>query len=356
MRREKPPIARIARGTIQGPRLGPFAPYTDATHRQTDGGTAINPRVSVIIPCYNTAKYVADALGSVFAQTWTDYEVVVINDGSPDTPELEAAIQPWRDRIVYLRGENRGLAAARNAGIEAARGELIALLDSDDYWAPDYLEIQVAKLEEDGTADIVYADAKIVRDGRHLGELFTDRSPSVGEVTFTSLIEEKCCPMVSVLARRSALERAGLFDASLQSCEDFDMWLRAVKTGSRIIYHDRAITFYRKRTGSLSSDPHWMYQHMLIVLRKMRNEVRLTWEERETVEHAIRRVESLRLVQEGKMALTTGDTARATSLFCESTAYVRNCRLSVILFFLRVVPRLVRLAYVLRSRLMGHGV
>jgi glycosyltransferase involved in cell wall biosynthesis len=83
------------------------------------------PRVSVIIPCYNTAGFVAEAVASAFAQTNRDYEVVVVNDGSPDTPELERALEPWINQIVYLKATNQGLAGARSNGIRAARGELM---------------------------------------------------------------------------------------------------------------------------------------------------------------------------------------------------------------------------------------
>src|SRR5215472_1922307 len=194
-------------------------------------------RVSVIIPCYKTAKFVAQTLQSVFAQTYQDFEVVLVNDGSPDTPELEKAIAPWRKRITYLHTENCGLAGARNNGIRAAKGELIALLDSDDIWEPNYLEVQVRKLDEDPSADIVYPNAMIFDEGPGLYEF----PRSYGEVTFNSLVQERCVVMVSVLARRSALERAGLFDSNLRSCEDFDMWLRCLKSGSRIIYHNQVL-------------------------------------------------------------------------------------------------------------------
>jgi glycosyltransferase involved in cell wall biosynthesis len=99
-------------------------------------------RVSVIIPAYNVTPYIAETLNSVFAQTKSAFEVIVVNDGSPDTAELEEVLQPFRDRIVYPKQENRGLSGARNTGILAATEDLIALLDGDDLWMPRYLETQ----------------------------------------------------------------------------------------------------------------------------------------------------------------------------------------------------------------------
>ena len=104
-------------------------------------------QVSVIIPAYNTAAYITETLDSVFAQTFKDFEVIVVNDGSPDTEDLERVLQPYRARIVYVKQENRGVSGARNAGILRARGEFLAFLDSDDVWLPDYLAEQMKFLE-----------------------------------------------------------------------------------------------------------------------------------------------------------------------------------------------------------------
>jgi len=96
--------------------------------------------VSIIIPAYNVAPYIGETLDSVFAQTFADYEVIVINDGSPDTEDLERALARFIDRINYLKQENRGASVARNTGLHAARGQFIAFLDADDVWLPNSLD------------------------------------------------------------------------------------------------------------------------------------------------------------------------------------------------------------------------
>src|ERR1700751_944670 len=118
-----------------------------SSNQPNDMPTRKAPSVSVIIPSYNTAAYIAEALDSVFAQTFTDFEVIVVNDGSPDADELEAALAPFAARTQFISEGNRGASAARNAGIGVARGNYIALLDADDRWAPDFLERQVGYLE-----------------------------------------------------------------------------------------------------------------------------------------------------------------------------------------------------------------
>src|SRR5882762_6685277 len=121
------------------------------------------PLVSIVIPAYNIAPFISETLTTVFAQTFNDFEVVIVNDGSPDTEEFERAIQPYNDRIVYLKQENRGASAARNTGVRAARGELIAFLDADDLWSPNYLAEQLRFMREQD-CDLVCADANIFGD------------------------------------------------------------------------------------------------------------------------------------------------------------------------------------------------
>src|ERR1700756_1773689 len=113
------------------------------------------PSVSVVIPAYNSARYIGETLDSVFRQTYRDFEVLVINDGSPDTEALEAVLRPYFERIVYLKQENRGPAAARNLGIRQARGEYIAFLDSDDCWLPEDLASQRRMFDETPAPDLV---------------------------------------------------------------------------------------------------------------------------------------------------------------------------------------------------------
>src|ERR1035438_221584 len=104
-----------------------------------DAETAVTiPLVSVIIPAYRAAASIAATLESVLAQTFRDYEIIVVNDGSPDSEAVETALEPYRARIVYLRQQNQGPGGARNTGILTARGKYIALLDADDVWYPEH--------------------------------------------------------------------------------------------------------------------------------------------------------------------------------------------------------------------------
>src|SRR5262249_22113459 len=144
------------------------------------------PAVSVIIPAYRASADIAVALDSVFAQTFPHHETIVVNDGSPDTPELEKALEPYRERIHYIVQPNLGAGAARNTGIRASKGRFLAFLDADDRWTPDFLERQLAYFDTHATSDLVYSDALLSGESILAGRRFMDTAPSEGEVTLLS--------------------------------------------------------------------------------------------------------------------------------------------------------------------------
>jgi glycosyltransferase involved in cell wall biosynthesis len=310
----------------------------------------VQPTVSIIIPTYNTAPYIVDTLDSVFAQTFHDYEVIVINDGSPDTPELERVIAPYRDRIHYIVQPNRGLSAARNAGIAVARGELVALLDSDDVWEPDYLAHQLQVLRSGGF-DVVYPNATTFGDPLRSGRLFMNVHPSEGEVTFESLVSQRCNVMVSVLARRDALTAAGLFDESLRSSEDFDMWLRIIQNGGRIGYHRKSLVGSRLRRGSLSADAVNMCHHIVRVLDKTR-EMTLTEAQQALVAARRAYFGALLRMHEGKRAFFAGDHKQAVQKLSEANAHLGRRKIALAVLLLRLMPGLLLRAYDIRDRLV----
>ena len=139
------------------------------------------PAASVVIPAFNAERDIAAALESVFAQTFTDYEVIVVNDGSADN--LAAAIHPFQHRLIYIEQPNRGAAAARNAGIRTARGRYIAFLDADDVWQPVFLDRQIRYLESRPACDLVYSDGLISGESALAGQRFMKGAPSKGPVT-----------------------------------------------------------------------------------------------------------------------------------------------------------------------------
>jgi glycosyltransferase involved in cell wall biosynthesis len=331
--------------------LGPPFGVSADIRRRDPSHTMHSPSVSIIIPAYKTAPYIAETLDSVYAQTFTDFEVIVINDGSPDTVELERVLEPYRARLEYLTQDNRGLSAARNAGIARARGEFVALLDSDDVWEPEYLEHQLAFLRQHELS-VAYADAVTFGDPMRSGRRFMDMHPSSGDVSIESLISQRCNVMVAVLARRDALVSAGLFDESLRSSEDFDMWLRILAAGGRIGYQRRQLVRSRLRRGSLSADGVSMCQHIIRVLDKTAREMTLTPAQADLVSARRREFAALLRLHEGKRSFLAGDRHAAVSALTEANVYLRRRKLTAAIALMRIVPNLLLRAYDLRDRLI----
>lgn len=309
-----------------------------------------SPLVSVIVPAYNVAGFIREALDSAFVQTFTDYEVIVVNDGSPDTEELERVLEPYMERIVYIKQENRGLSGARNTALRAARGSFIALLDADDMWLPNYLEVQTAMMKADATIDVLYPDAEVFGDAPEAGQRFMQMCPSSGVVTFESLVTQECNVMICAMARRETVLKAGLFDENLRSSEDFDLWLRITKAGGRILYHREVLARYRRRRGSLSSDPVWMCRHILMVLEKADRTLDLNFQERETLAQATARFRAMQRFYEGKRAFFEGDAKSAIEGLTEANAFFKSRKVSLMLMLLRLAPRLMLRAYDMRDR------
>jgi glycosyltransferase involved in cell wall biosynthesis len=308
-------------------------------------------RVSVIIPAYNVAPYIAETLKSVFAQTKSAFEVIIVNDGSPDTEKLEEALQPFRDLILYIKQENRGLSGARNTGIRAAKGDLIALLDGDDLWMPQYIETQTEFLRRHPEYDLVYCNAVFFGDSIYQATQYMAVCPSVGEATAAAIISRNCNVFVSVTARAEALRALG-FDESLRSCEDLDCWLRFTFSGRRIGYHRQVLVQYRQRDASLSADPTWMAEWHLKVLKKARALWPKESNEAGLLEMATAQKTADLAILRGKQGLRTGDVNSAVVQFTEAKRYYRSAKMSALILLLRLAPGLMRCVFRLRGMLL----
>lgn len=312
------------------------------------------PTVTVVIPSYNNARYIGQTLDSIKAQTFTDYEVIVVNDGSADRAELERVLESHPLPIIYISQENKGVSAARNAAIRIARGEFYAQLDADDQWTPDYLEVQLEILRENNDVALVYPNARIIGDDAPVELEFMKVSPSEGDVTFESLVRQQCTVLTCVTARMSAIRDAGMFDESLRSCEDFDLWLRIVKRGGKIIYHRRILALYRRHQGSLSSDRVWMLRHLLAVFEKWARTKDLTPAELGVVNEQITVNRAELRLHEGKRALSEGGASAALVCFQKANQDMHRPKLALVIFLLRHVPRLVVWTFAARQRWLQH--
>ncbi len=312
------------------------------------------PKVSVIIPAYNTAAFIAETLESVFAQTFSEFEVIVINDGSPDTDELVQVLAPYRERILYFEQQNRGLAGARNTGIQHARGEYLAFLDSDDCWLPDYLASQIKLLEEDSSLDIVYCDARYFGDPAMAGKTCMQTFPSNGPVTLESLIRQDCSVILScTIARRQVVVDVGLFDESLRSCEDYDLWLRIIYGGGHIAYQKKVLGRYRSRPGSLSRNNLKMAESLVAVCEKAESRMQLSDETRATLKNQLKQAQAHFDLEAGRNFLAAGDFDRAKHSLTKANYFFRRAKLKLAILGLQIAPRWTRIGVMTWKRLIS---
>ncbi len=223
------------------------------------------PTVSIVIPVYNGAEWIGHALRSVFSQSFTDFEVIVVDDGSSD--DLEQALSPWRSRIVLRRQANAGPASARNTGLRLAGGRYVAFLDADDEWMPDKLALQVAYFERFPQTGLLHT---AVLDQRTPAPAAADAEPEPPANVFCPLFHiEFFIRTLTVMAPRSVLQEAGGFDERREiHVEDWDLWLR-IAARWPIGYLPRPLALHR-RGGHMSTAYEKTHAGQALVIEKHR--------------------------------------------------------------------------------------
>jgi glycosyltransferase involved in cell wall biosynthesis len=235
-----------------------------AVSRSNATASSLKPLVSVIIPTYNHAHYVSEAIESVLQQTYHNYEIIVVDDGSTD--RTREAVAKYGTRVRYLWQQNQGLSSARNTGLRTAKGSLIGLLDADDTYEPDFLSTLVSILEASSNADGVYCRAQTVDvTNQPLPQQIGKVVPS--ERLYHALLEGGFFPPLCMFAHKYCYEQAGLFDESFQGCADWELWLRFSKQFS-IVGTDRVLARYRVLPNSMSKNAAHMLDERLRAVRK----------------------------------------------------------------------------------------
>jgi glycosyltransferase involved in cell wall biosynthesis len=327
------------------------------------------PDVSVIMPVCRSASDIAAALDSVYSQTFSALEVIVVNDGSPDTPALVAALSPYASRIRYIQlAVNRGAAVARNTGIAAARGRYIAFLDADHRWFPAFLERQVRYLDANAACQLVCADRMIRGVGapawnvpgapaRRVPEaLARDVAEAPAEsMTLLELVQQRCTVILStVVVRRQSIVTAGLFDEGLRRGQDFDLWLRLALRGAQMV-HQPHILAERVVCGELpAGEAVAELERILSALERFGRRHLLDARTRTAL-----RIRTMQLVdrleiEQGKLRILEGNFAAAQYHLAATRERPFKLRLAIIA--LRIAPRLVRAVYVRgRNTLWGEA-
>ena len=277
-------------------------------------------RASLIIPTYNHARFVGAAIDSALAQTVNAVDVIVVDDGSTD--ETGAVLARYAGRVRVLRQENRGLSAARNAGLAAARGTFVSFLDADDVMAPTKLAAQLEVLERSPAIGWTYCDVlmEMVATGAtaRASERFGYAARALDGWLFPELIHGNFIPAIAPLVRRTALEAAGGFDERLTALEDWDMWLR-LSLIAEARYTPAVLVTYRIRPGGMSEDRARMDRSRFLVLDKINRTRPVALE---SLGNVGRRIIADTHNWLGKEAYATGDWREARRRFAASVVTV----------------------------------
>jgi glycosyltransferase involved in cell wall biosynthesis len=229
------------------------------------------PRVSVVIPAYNRAGFVARTVRSVLGQTFRDFEVIVVDDGSTD--DTYQKVEEFGDpRISILRHTvNRGAQAARNSGLRAARGELVAFLDSDDEWLPTSLSLQVACFETaSASLGVAYGICRWYYDCERRYE---DRAPRISVDEYRSLLAHAELPIITLLVRRTCFDKIGEFDEGIIAYQEWDLAIRLAKHYRFEFVPDVLAIYHIHSAPTISKNLSRSAQGYLDVVEKHRSEI-----------------------------------------------------------------------------------
>jgi hypothetical protein len=304
------------------------------------------PTVSIITPAYNAEPYLTETVESALGQTFRDFEMLIVDDGSTDRTAAIAAGLCRRDsRIRLLRQPNQGISGARNRALEESRGTVLALLDSDDRWFPTYLEEQLRILNTRPTAGVVSANA-LNLGGPFDGQPLRAVPPGIHRISLRSIIEIEDAVCIMSVFRREVCDRIGGFDRTLVSSEDYDFWLRAATAGFDILFNATPLGWYRRRDQSVSADEARMLVSVADVLRRTKAALPPGCHaEAAAIDAQLDRFKWELIGNTAKQALHRGDFAAAADCFARMAEHRGSLRLRVAAGLARYAPGLLRLAH-----------
>jgi glycosyltransferase involved in cell wall biosynthesis len=226
--------------------------------------------VDVIIPAFNAAKYLPLALESVLSQTFHDWQILLVDDGSTDNTEEVVApfLERLGSRIQYIKQKKRGISAARNSAIRASTSEFLAPLDADDVWLPCRLAESLKVLIERPQVGLAYGQVTgIDPEGRPRGTFEGNRRHAEGHIAPHIYMRKVELPCATITFRRRCIDEVGIFDETMRATEDRDLWLR-IALRYEVAFVPKVLAYYRVSPNSMSADPQRMLQAQLQFIRK----------------------------------------------------------------------------------------
>jgi len=309
------------------------------------------PIVSIITPAYNAAAYLAATVETALKQTFQDFELVIIDDGSTDqTPELARQLAERDSRVRVCRFSNAGSAAARNKGLKLARGKYFAFLDSDDLWHPEFLSQQMALFERYPRAAIITVNAYNLGgpfDGRPLRPIDAE----CRELSLLDIIENEEAMCIMSVFSRAVYDCIGGLDDTAAHNEDYDYWLRAAEAGFAIVSNPKPLAYYRRHVTSKSADQSGMIHGIISVYRKAEARCAGRTAELAALHRQIARFEQQQLFEAAKQHLRGHDFETAARNFRALSELRGDFASHAIARLSALCPRALLLAYRAKSAL-----
>lgn len=284
----------------------------DVVIQRFESKAVASPLVSVVIPCYNHARFLSDAIESVLDQTYPAVEIIVVNDGSTDGPERVVAKFPM---VRYVAQDNRGLAAARNAGLARCRGDFVVFLDADDRLLRDAIEVGAEMLRRDGSLGFAAGHSRFI-SSEGVTQPATNRRVEPGDDAFAALLRQNSIRNpATVMFRREVVDAVSGFARGVDACADYDLYLR-ISRNYPVLFHDAVVADYRNHGQNMSDNSARMLREGLAVLRRQRRHLnsRLRQESYREGIRNMRRYYGDRLTMQIRAGLRT------------PSAWVRTCR------------------------------
>ena len=307
------------------------------------------PAVSVITPAWNAEGFIGETIESVLAQTFADWEMVIVDDGSTDGTASVVEAYAARDaRIRLLQQQNAGPSAARNHAMRQARGDFFAFLDSDDRWTPDFLRAQMEVFGRYPETGLVTTTG-IFDGGPFDGQPMRAVTPGCPILTLTEIISDETAVFIMTVFRRTVFGTIGGFDETQWTSEDYDFWLRAAIAGFVFRRNPQPLGMYRVRGNSLSRNRIRMIDGLLQSFAKARARCDDQPDVRAAIDRQVARFESERLLEEAKDALEQRHFSRAAARLRALRARGGGRMIAVTAWLAEHIPPAAALAYRARA-------
>ena len=307
------------------------------------------PLVSIITPAYNAEGLLSETIESALAQTFTDFELLIADDGSKDhTVDVARRWAKLDSRVKVLTGPNGGTSSARNRALSHARGSYFALLDSDDLWHPGYLDAQLAVFRDHPEADVVTGNAYNFGgpfNGRPLKPIGT----ACQRLSLLDILEDEGAVCIMTVFRRRVLDAIGAFNPGLRQCEDYEYWVRAVHAGFVLLANPAPLAYYRRRPDSISANEIDHYNWVVVMYQSLRSLCHNRPAELAAIERQVARFERERLFITAKTHLVRGEFEAAAANFTRLSAVTNDFASAIVAGVSRHVPQALLWAYRAKS-------